>query len=350
MPEMSLGEIAQHLGAALSGGAETPIRGIAGLGQAGADQISWVADQKHAGQAAQSHAAALVTPTDLELKTQRPLLRVDDVELAVCRLLALLGPPQPRVSGGVHPSAIIEAGAEIDATAAVGPQVYVGTCAKIGRGAQLHAGVYIGAESSIGADCVLWPNVVVRERVRIGDRVIIHPNATIGADGFGFIFRAGTHQKVPQIGTVEIEDDVEIGANTCVDRAKTGVTRIGAGTKIDNLVQIAHNVTVGRHSIIVAQCGISGSCSLGNHVVLGGQVGLADHVSLGDGTQVAAQSGVVRNLAGPGRFGGGPAVELTTYARQITLFQRLPELAAQLRDLGKRIAQLESSANDRKGS
>lgn len=198
----------------------------------------------------------------------------------------------------------------------------------------------------IGRDCLLWPNVVVRERVTIGDRVIIHPNVTIGADGFGYLQRADKHVKIPQIGTVVIEDDVEIGANTCIDRARSGITRIGRGTKIDNLVQVGHNVTIGEDCIIVAQCGISGSTSLGHHVVLSGQVGLTDHLRIGSAVQVAAKSGVFRNVPDGKVYRGIPATEYYQYARQQIGVRRLPKLMEQLRELARRVEWLESAADD----
>jgi UDP-3-O-[3-hydroxymyristoyl] glucosamine N-acyltransferase len=225
--------------------------------------------------------------------------------------------------------------------------VVIGPGSRVGPGTELHAGVFIGGDVTIGRDCVIWPNVVIRERVTIGDRVVIHANATIGADGFGYINRRGRQIKVPQVGTVHIEDDVEIGANTAVDRAKTGVTRIGRGTKIDNLVQIGHNCTIGEDCIIVAQCGVSGSTSLGRGVVLAGQVGLIEHLRLGDGVMVMAQSGVTRDVPSGVVMRGSPAVEARAYARHEAAARRLPEFIKQMRELTKRVARLESSADHR---
>jgi UDP-3-O-[3-hydroxymyristoyl] glucosamine N-acyltransferase len=210
----------------------------------------------------------------------------------------------------------------------------------------LHANVYVGDETSLGASCELWPGVVVRERCTLGDRVIIHPNTTIGADGFGYQFIEGKHVKIPQIGTVTIENDVEIGANCSIDRAKFGTTRIGTGTKIDNLVQVAHNVQIGPACVIVAQCGIAGSTRLGKCVVLGGKVGVRDHVTLHDGVQSAACACISKDIPAGTTVIGQPAVPADQFAREQGKIRRLPSLFEQVEALAKRVAQLEGTADD----
>jgi UDP-3-O-[3-hydroxymyristoyl] glucosamine N-acyltransferase len=194
----------------------------------------------------------------------------------------------------------------------------------------------------IGRNCELWPNVVVRERVTIGDRVVIHPNTTIGADGFGYLQRNGEHLKIPQIGTVVIEDDVEIGANCAVDRARTGITRIGSGTKLDNLVQIAHNVDIGKSCIIVAQCAIGGSTTLGDHVMLGGQAGVSDHLRVGAGARIAGKSAVFKNLAEGEVVRGIPATDNQRFLRNEAGVRRLPKWVNELKRLQNRVAELET--------
>jgi len=223
---------------------------------------------------------------------------------------------------GVDPTACVHPDARVDG-AVIGAHVYVGEGAVIGAGTRLHPGVYVGAMSRIGNECELWPNVVVRERVSIGNRVIIHPNSTIGADGFGYLQRQGAHLKIPQIGTVVIENDVEIGANCGIDRARTGVTRIGRGTKIDSLVQIGHNVEIGNCCIIVAQCGIGGSCKIGDYVMLAGQVAVVDHLQIGNRASVAAKSLVCKNIAADETVRGIPAIPSQRYLRHEAGLRRL---------------------------
>lgn len=193
---------------------------------------------------------------------------------------------------------------------------------------------------------MIWPNVVVGDFCQVGDRVVIQANSTIGTDGFGYLFREGRHIKIPQIGIVVIEEDVEIGSNVCIDRARSGETRIGAGTKIDNLVQIAHNVHIEPHCILVAQVGISGSCTVGHHTVLAGQAGIADHVQIGTAAKIAAQAGVIKNVADGQTVMGSPAFALRQYMQSTASFKRLPDALKTLRELEQRVKQLESAAHD----
>jgi UDP-3-O-[3-hydroxymyristoyl] glucosamine N-acyltransferase len=351
---LTAAEIAARLGGKLRGDGTRRVTGVAPLEAADENCVSWLGDARYAPQLQQTRAAAVLVSAGLALpetgtEHSSALIVVADADLALCAVLRWLSPPPPAVAPGVHPTAIVDASADVRG-AAIGPHVYIGPHARIGRGTQLHAGVYVGAEAVIGADCTFWPNVVVRERVRIGDRVIIHPNATIGADGFGYLFRGGAHVKIPQVGTVEIEDDVEIGANAAIDRARSGVTRIGRGTKIDNLVQIGHNNTIGEHCVIVAQCGLSGSCVLEHHAVLGGQVGVVDHLRIGAGAQIAARTLVMRDVDSGQSVMGYPALPSREFFRQQVLLRRLPELAEQVRALARRLEQLESAADDRAGS
>ncbi len=346
---ITAGEIAQRLQGELRGDPKLVIRGIGTLEEAGPGDISWLAGKELLPRLSVSAAGAVVVPADCEVPPGRTAIHVRDPELAVCELLAWLGPPVETVPAGVHASAVVAADAVVVGVA-IGPLVTVGPRSRIGPGTQLHAGVRIGADVVIGSDCVLWPNVVVRERVKIGERVIIHANATIGADGFGYLRRGGRHQKIAQIGTVLVEDDVEIGAGTCIDRARTGATRIGRGTKIDNLVQVGHNVVIGEDCIIVAQCGISGSTALGRLVVLGGQVGVIDHLRIGDRVQVAACSMVAGDVPDGAVYRGLPAQDKWQYGRQEIALRRLPKMIEELRALVRRVERLESAADDRAGS
>ena len=261
-------------------------------------------------------------------------------------ILERFAPPVPRPATGVHPTAVVDPSAVLGDQVAIGPQVIVEAGARIGDRVVLHARVFVGAEVEIGPDSELWQHVVVRERCSLGARVIVHPNTTIGSDGYGYHFSGGRHVKIPQIGTIEIGDEVEIGANCAVDRAKFGVTRIGAGTKIDNLVQVAHNVEIGRACLIVAQCGIAGSARIGDGVVLGGQVGVADHVTVGDGAQVGACSGVSKDVPAGKRMLGVPAQDIEKWVRDRSHVHRVPRLTGQLKDLTKRVECLEVSEDD----
>ncbi len=343
---LTVGELARRLDAVLEGDATLPIIRVAGLSDAGPQDATWVGAERYLRDVPNSRAGVILLKPGVALTAPRTVLRVGDPEVAICRVQTWLAPAVPIVSEGVHASAVIESGAVVEG-ASIGPGVFVGAGARVGNGTQLHAGAYVGASSQIGENCVLWPNVVVRERVVIGDRVVIHANATIGADGFGYLARDGRHIKIPQTGTVVIEDDVEIGAGACIDRARLGETRIGRGSKIDNLVQVAHNVRLGEHCILVAQCGVSGSCTLGDHVVLAGQVGVAEHIRIGDRAQVGAQAGILSDLPGGSGYLGSPASEMGEALRQMAAVRRLPKLLEQFRVLLRRVEKLESSADHR---
>ena len=339
--------LADLLGGSLHGDGSIELRSIDTLDAAGPGVLSWMGNAQYAGKLAGSNAGCVLVPLEISPPAGRTVIRVKDPDLALTVALQHMAPQPPRVATGVHPTATVCAGARVDG-ACIGAGAYVGEGATIGSGAQLHPGAYVGAFSSVGRDCVLWPGVVVRERCRIGDRVILHPNCVIGADGFGYLFRGGKHVKVPQVGTVQIDDDVEIGAGSTVDRAKSGVTRIRRGTKIDNLVQIGHNCDIGEDCIVVAQVGISGSVTTGHHCVFGGQVGIADHLRIGNGVQFGAQSGVMRDVTDGETLLGTPADERRASLQREVATRKLPEALAELRALAKRIEQLESAADDRK--
>lgn len=343
---LSAQEIAARVGGRLSGDGQRQIRGIATLANAGPEELAWVGNARYLKDLANSRAGIVLIPENVAAPPDRTTILVADPDLAVCAVQLALAPPTPTVARGVAAGAVVDPSATVDG-AAIGAGAWIGPRVVVGSGTQIHPGVYIGPDARIGHDCVLWPGVVVRERCRIGDRVVLHPNAVIGADGFGYLFRNGRHHKVPQTGIVVIEDDVEIGANAAVDRARSGETRIGRGTKIDNLVQIAHNVRIGENCIVVSQCGLSGSTTLGNFVVMGGQVGLSDHVKIGDRVQIGAQSGISHDLPDDSSYFGSPAIPLRDFARSYAGWKRLPATIEQLRALARRIEQLESAAHDR---
>jgi len=302
--------------------------------------LSWVASEEVWQRAGDSRAGVLLIPDTFEPPPGRTCICVADPERAVSVALECLGPQPERVPPGVDEAARVASDAVVEG-ASIGPFVRVGAGSVIGPGSQLHAGVYVGREVRMGRDCILWPGAVVRERTAIGDRVIIHSGAVIGADGFGYLQRDGIHIKIPQVGHVVIEDDVEIGALTAIDRARSGATRIGRGTKIDNLVQIAHNVQIGEHCIIVSQVGISGSTSLGHHVVMAGRAGASDHVHIGDGAQVAATSVVFSDVPPGSVVRGVPAVEHGRSLREQASVRKLGKWTQKLKDLLKRVERLE---------
>jgi UDP-3-O-[3-hydroxymyristoyl] glucosamine N-acyltransferase len=341
----SLAEIAKWVGGVVRGDAGKHVSGVNNLAEADEKQISWLAHEKYVPQLRDSKAGAVIVGERFG-ETPMPAVLVADPSKAIRTVLEKFAAPIPRPAVGVHPSAIVADSAKIGRAVAIGPQVVIDEGAVIGDRVVLHAGVFIGADSRLGAECELWNGVVVRERCTLGSRVVVHPNTSIGADGFGYEWSGEKHEKVPQIGGVVIEDDVEIGANCTIDRAKFGVTRIGYGTKIDNLVQIAHNVRIGPHCLIVAQCGIAGSTELGQGVVLGGQVGLRDHITLHDGVIAAACCCISKDVPKGTMVNGIPAIDNKQYLREQAKVRRLPQLAEQVKDLIKRVDRLESTTDD----
>jgi UDP-3-O-[3-hydroxymyristoyl] glucosamine N-acyltransferase len=352
MPKTTLAKIAEMIGAtapaATNNGAgaasadATEILGISSLPEAGPDQVSFCGDGKHLRQIAGTRAAAVIVPTKIRLPAgvTVPLLIVDDADVAVNKLLTFFAPPIPRPPVGVDPLARVDPTARLGDGCRIGPFVTVGARATVGDGCVLHPGVVVGDDTSLGDGCELHANVVVRERCTVGRRVIVNANSTIGTDGFGYRWDGRHHAKVPQIGTVVIGDDVELGSNTCVDRAKFSATVVGPGTKVDNLVQIGHNTRVGSHCIIVGQVGLAGSVTLGNGVVLGGQSAIRDHISLGDGSMVAACSGVAEDVDAGQVVSGLPALPHRQSLREQAALRRLPELVQQMRKLQEEVKRL----------
>ncbi len=335
---LTLEEIAQALGVVLEGDPDLAVTGVAPLETARPDQISFLIHSKYARLARTTRAGALLAPRDANLSG--PLLRADDPKAALIGLLRLFH-PEPMPPGGIHPSAQLAASARVFPTATVGALAVIGSNAIVGERTWVFPLVYVGEGAEIGADCVLYPHVVVCDGVKLGSRVIVHPGAVLGADGFGYVFDGRRHRKIPQVGTVVIEDDVEIGANVTVDRATVGETVIRRGTKIDNLVQVGHNVEIGEDAILVAQVGISGSSRVGARAILAGQVGVADHVTLAEGVTVGAQSGVASDLLEAGLYLGTPARPAPETRRIYGALPRLPGLLRRMRALERRVQALE---------
>jgi UDP-3-O-[3-hydroxymyristoyl] glucosamine N-acyltransferase len=334
----TLGELAEVLHAKLDGDPGRVVTGVAPLESAGPEHVSFLTDPRYRDAALASRAGAFVAALDTT-GLPGPILRVAAPQHALIDLLSIFHPPT-LVRPGVDPTAVVAADARVDPGASVGALCVVESGAVIGPGVRLHPHVYVGAGCEIGEGAVLYPHVTLREGVRLGRRVIVHAGAVLGADGFGYAFDGSAHRKIPQVGGVVVEDDVEIGANTTIDRATFGNTVIRRGTKIDNQVQVGHNVEVGEHSLLVAQVGIAGSVRLGRGVVLAGQVGVADHANIGDGVIAAAQTGIPGDVPAGEKVWGTPARPIAQ-ARRIAVAQgRLPELLQRVKALEQRLEKL----------
>lgn len=320
------------------------LTGIDTLSQATETEMSFLARERYADDFYRTHARVVLIQQDIRVDLSRVphtlVLKVPDADLAVARVLPIFAQEPARPDAGIDPLACVASSAVLGEGCAVGPFVKIGRDVRIGARCILHDGVSIGDEVTIGDDCELFSHVVVRERISIGNRVVIHAGSVLGTDGFGYRWNGQAHEKIPQIGTVIVEDDVEIGSCVCIDRAKFAATRIGRGTKIDNLVQVAHNVVIGPHCIIVGQAGIAGSARLGAGVVMGGQSALRDHITLGDGVMVAARAGVLNDVKANSVVSGLPAVPHRQSLRMQVELTRLPKLAAQVRKLQEQLDKL----------
>jgi len=347
---LTLAQLAERLGAELVADEACVGREIAAVGPieaAGEGEVTFVIGDKHLALLGKSRAGAVIVARRVE-GFEGPQLIVKDVNAALIGALNIFAPKLKDVSEGIDPSAKIEHNVRIARTAAVGAGVVIDDGVQIGENTIISSGCKIGENSQIGRNCRLDSNVVIYCNCRLGNNVIVQANSTIGSTGFGYAFIDGSHRLIPHNGGVIIEDFVEIGANCCVDRAKFGNTIIGAGTKIDNLVQIAHNVVIGKCCLIAAQVGISGSCRLGDGVVLAGQVGLADNIKIEDGVMIGAQAGVINDVPAGRQLAWTPAIERKEALRIITLTMRLPKIAEQLKQLTKRLEKLEAAKNDKK--
>lgn len=357
-PILTVGQLARRLRAELVGSGSGKITGVKGIEAAGETEVTFLSIPKYKAKLGKSNAAAVIVGEKIE-DLGKPQLLVKDVNGALVKVLRIFAPLLAAPRPGVHPTATVAEDAQIAASSSIGAGVVIEQAVQIGPDTVLSAGCKVGQNSKIGANCRLDSNVVVYHNCTIGNNVIIQANTTIGSTGFGYCVveeggdlrevcngDVGMPKLIPHNGGVVIEDFVEIGANCCLDRAKFGNTVIGAGTKIDNLVQIAHNVVIGRCCLIVAQVGIAGSSRLGDGVVLGGQVGVTDNVEIGDRAMVAGQSGVRNDLPGGQQFLGAPAISAPRAMKLTALTRRLPKMFEQLRQLTKRMEELEAAEND----
>jgi UDP-3-O-[3-hydroxymyristoyl] glucosamine N-acyltransferase len=344
----TLKEIAELIGGEVLGDGNVVITGVCGIREASEGDITFLANPKYLPLLESTRASAVITSPDVS-SASKPLLRTQNPSLAFATMVSLVAPEDIKHPKGIHPASVIAASATIGRNAAIGACVVIEENAFIGDDTIIYPGCFIGHDARIGAKTLVYPNVSIRERVSIGNRVIIHSGTVIGSDGFGFATIDGVHHKIPQVGTVVVEDDVEIGANVTIDRARFDKTVVGAGTKIDNLVQIAHNVIIGKHCLIVAQAGISGSTVLGDGVILAGQVGLVGHIKIGDGAIIMAQSGVSKDVPAQAMMMGYPAKPHEVYRRVNACVQNLPKLFDTVAALKKKIEALEHQKEAQNG-
>ncbi len=339
--QKTLNEIAKIIGGKVVGNGDILITGASGIREAEEGDITFLANSKYSPLLDKTRAAAIIAAEDVQ-KTVKPVIVTANPSLAFAKIISLFTPDDTGHPDGIDFTAAIGRNVTLGKDVTIGTNSVIADNVTIGDNVIIYAGCYIGHHTKIGSQSLIYPHVSIRERISIGNRVIIHSGAVIGSDGFGFATIKGLHHKIPQVGTVEVQDDVEIGANVTIDRARFDKTVIGRGTKIDNLVQIAHNVIIGENSLIVAQVGISGSTIIGNNVILGGQAGLVGHINIGDNAIVTAQSGVAKSVPADTMVSGYPARPFMTTQRANASLQNLPKLFDLVKELKKRIEELEA--------
>jgi UDP-3-O-[3-hydroxymyristoyl] glucosamine N-acyltransferase len=333
---VKLGELAAQLGCQLEGDEAIAVVRVATIEHAGPGDLTFLANAKYAADLSTTRASAVIAAPDVT-GAPCPVLRTANPYLAFARATRLLH-PQPGPAPGIHGTAVVADDARLGEGVSIGPYAVIGAGARIGARTVIHPHVVVGAGAVIGPDCLLHARVSIRERVIIGERCVLQDGAVVGSDGFGFAPRGdGTHEKIPQVATVVIEDDVEIGANTTIDRPAVGETRVKRGTKIDNLVQIAHGVVVGTNALLAAQVGIAGSSIIGDSVMLGGQVGVTGHVTVGDRVKASAKTGVTGNVPADAFITGYPHMDNLEWRKAYAVFRRLPEMRKQLAELERRL-------------
>jgi len=338
MISFTVSQIAERVRGEVFGDGSTRLTGFAAADNARGGDLTFADNPEHFAAAEQSAAAAILVPGGFS-STKKVLIQVASARVAMARLLPVFFPPD-RFPQGIHPSATLDPSAQVDATAHLGPNCVIGARVQIGPRSVLLGGNHIGHDSRLGEDVCLFPNVVIYPKTVIGHRVVIHAGTVIGSDGYGYVLDEGRHRKVLQVGNVIIHDDVEIGANVAIDRAALGATVIGAGTKIDNLVHVAHNVVMGRHCLIMGQVGFAGSTHLEDYVIIASQSGIAGHLKIGQQAIIAAKSGVMRDVPAGAKVLGIPAIPDKQAKRQIIAAQQLPEMIHRLRELEKQVSQL----------
>jgi len=343
---LTITQLAERIGAELAGDGSGQLSGVGPVEAAGETEVTFISDDRHISAIAKSQAGAVIVAKRIE-DLAKPQLIVKSVNAALIEALDIFVPKLMPVAEGIDPTAKVSRDVNLGKGVAIGPNVAIDDGVKVGENTIINSGCKIGENSRLGKNCRLDSNVVIYHNCCLGNNVVVQANSTIGSTGFGYSFIDGAHKLIPHNGGVVIEDFVEIGANCCIDRAKFGNTTIGAGTKIDNLVQIAHNVVIGRCCLIAGQVGIAGSCKIGNGVVLAGQAGLADNIEIGDGAMVGARSAALNNIAAGQQSFGIPAIEKKEAFKIVVLTKRLPKMAEQLKQLSSRIKRLEASKDDK---
>ncbi|WP_447971634.1 UDP-3-O-(3-hydroxymyristoyl)glucosamine N-acyltransferase [Nitrospira sp. M1] len=341
-PGVRLDELAQYIQGHVEGDGNVLLTGVASLEQAEPGDLVFVTDSTLSSCARESHASAFIIPQPLEGERRPQLITSNPLYAFACLTQRYFLPPASR--HGIADMVVKGSDVRIGPDTSIDAFVTLGDRVQLGARVTLYPGVVLGRDVVIGDDSILYPNVTVLEGCQIGARVIIHSGTVIGSDGFGYVAHQGRHQKIPQLGSVIIEDDVELGANVTIDRATFGVTTVKRGTKIDNQVQIAHNVQIGEDCILVAQVGIAGSTTVGHHVLIGGQAGLTDHLTIGDQAKIAAGSGVSRSVESQKAVGGSMAFDYASWLKTQALIQRLPEMRKEIQDLKAKLAKLESES------
>lgn len=329
----SLESLAREIGATALGDKSLVITGVASLDSAKEGDLTFLTNPRYAKTAAGTKASVILCEKVLP-QVPKAFLLAPNPYAALAKVISLFFPPKIQASG-IRKGAWVDPQASVDPQACVADGATVAAGARVGARSMLYPGTYIGEGAVVGEDCLLYPNVTIRENCVLGNRVILQPGVVVGSDGFGFAPEGEGYRKIPQVGNVVIEDDVELGANTCVDRAVLGTTRIGKGTKLDNLIQIGHNVEIGQHTVMAALTGISGSTKVGNHVVMGGQVGLAGHLKIGDGVTLATRTGVMEDITEKGVYWGSPSIDMAMEMKNVAAYRQLPELIRRIRGLEK---------------
>jgi UDP-3-O-[3-hydroxymyristoyl] glucosamine N-acyltransferase len=335
----SLARIAEHVGAELFGHGEQVIFGPASIEQAGPGQITFAESLRYENQIRTGSAGAILVGADFPIIQGRNLLRATHPRSAFLKVMELFVPVIQ--ASGIDSRAVIDESVELGPEVSIGPCAVVAADAQIGARSRIHAGAVIGASAQLGEDCEVFPNATLYPGVQMGNRCVVHAGATIGGDGFGYQWLGDHHHKIPQLGSVRIEDDVEIGCNSCVDRATLGETRIGRGTKIDNQVHIGHNNSIGEHAILLAQVAVAGSVKVGDGAILAGQAGVSDHLIIGAGARVGAAAGVTRNVPANSKIWGTPGRPLQRVLKELAALARLPDLLSQFTRQSARISELE---------